>query len=301
MSYTINKTDGTVLTTIIDGTIDQVRTDLTLIGKSASAYGEYINENLVHLLENFANTSQPSNPISGQLWYDTLEGRLKVYDEYAGFKLTSGTIVSKIIPSSIAQGDIWIDTARQQLYFNDGVSTILAGPLDPAITGFKIVQVSDTAGTSHNVLVLTVGLTPLAIFSTVEFKPDSEGLLYTASDTIKVGLNFFNSSFIRNVSDPIDLTDAVNKNTLQKTLKLATLSLTVDIAVSGITGSDTEKHTVIIDQFINKIYPASSYTVLNVEGPICRVICNDNTSLDKPVTIKEFILRGGEWEYNRDL
>ena len=42
MSYIINKTDGSVLTEITDGNIDQVATDITLIGKSASAYGEYM-------------------------------------------------------------------------------------------------------------------------------------------------------------------------------------------------------------------------------------------------------------------
>lgn len=299
MSYLINKTDGSILTTIIDGNIDQISTDLTLIGKSASAYGEYLNENLVHLLENFANTSQPANPLQGQLWYDTIEGRLKVYDDYAGFKLTSGTIVANIVPSTITQGDLWIDTARGQLYFNDGISTILAGPVDPTVTGFKITQVPDKAGAYHSVLILTVGQTPFAIFSTTEFQPDSEGLLYTASNTIKVGLNFFNSSFIRNVADPVDATDAINKNTLDNSIKLATLALSVDI--SDVNGSDIEKQNAIINRYIKKVFPPSEYFVENIEGPLCRVICTDTTSIEHPVTIKEFILIGGEWGYNRDL
>ena len=66
MSYIINKTDGSVLTEIVDGTIDQVSTDLTLIGKNSSAYGELFNENFVHILENFASTSSPSKPVLGQ-------------------------------------------------------------------------------------------------------------------------------------------------------------------------------------------------------------------------------------------
>ena len=90
MSYTINKTDGSVLTEIVDGTIDQTATDLTLIGKNSTSYGEYFNENFVHLLENFANNSQPNNPVQGQLWYDTSEGRVKVYDGN-GWKAVSYT------------------------------------------------------------------------------------------------------------------------------------------------------------------------------------------------------------------
>jgi tRNA A37 methylthiotransferase MiaB len=70
MSYTILKSNGEQLTQIVDGQIDQTTTDLTLIGKNASSYGTYYNENLVRLLENFSNTESPSNPITGQLWFD---------------------------------------------------------------------------------------------------------------------------------------------------------------------------------------------------------------------------------------
>jgi len=53
MAYKINKTDGSLLVEIVDSTIDQTATDLTLIGKNVSGFGEYINENFVKLLENF--------------------------------------------------------------------------------------------------------------------------------------------------------------------------------------------------------------------------------------------------------
>lgn len=85
MTYKINKTDGSLITEVIDSAIDQTATDITLIGKNVSGYGEFINENFVKILENFANTSQPNNPLAGQLWFDTSENRLKVYDGL-GFK-----------------------------------------------------------------------------------------------------------------------------------------------------------------------------------------------------------------------
>ena len=80
MAYTINKTDGTILATITDGTTNRSVTNLTLIGKSYSGWGENLNENLVRLLENAASTSSPTTPLRGQLWFDVNTGQLKVYN-----------------------------------------------------------------------------------------------------------------------------------------------------------------------------------------------------------------------------
>jgi hypothetical protein len=88
MAYTINKTDGTVVTTITDGTVDNT-TSLQLFGKSFSGFGEGLNENLVKLLENAASTSAPSAPLKGELWFDTSTNQLKVYDG-TSFKPTGG-------------------------------------------------------------------------------------------------------------------------------------------------------------------------------------------------------------------
>ncbi len=194
MSYTINKTDGSVLTEITDGTVDQTATDLTLIGKNASSYGEFFNENLIKLLENFANTSQPNNPVAGQLWFDTSENRLKVYDG-SGFKVSGGTIVSASIPSAIGQGDIWIDSTNQQMYFNDGSATVLVGPLFSAsqtYSGFQVVDVVDASEQLHTVIFLYVAQVLLGIFSNEEFTPANTIPGYTGD--IKVGFNASNLS-----------------------------------------------------------------------------------------------------------
>ena len=50
MSYSISLSNGTLLTTIPDGTLD-TNTDLTLIGKNITSYGQQLNENLIYLLE----------------------------------------------------------------------------------------------------------------------------------------------------------------------------------------------------------------------------------------------------------
>ena len=299
MSYIINKTDGSVLTEITDGNIDQVATDLTLIGKSASAYGEYINENLVHLLENFANTSKPPHALEGQLWYDTIEKRLKVYDG-SGFKLTSGTFVSEIVPSSIAQGDIWIDSKHQQLYFNDGVATILAGPYDPAVTGFNIQEVLDTDGIGHSVIILTSAEQKFAIFSNEEFNvdPSLEASL-GFSGLIKQGINLINISSITNIADATSVYEVVNFNTLINTIKTTPL-LTLSIDTTGYTG---DKPARIITEYLNKIFPPAEYAVANVSGPRCRVICTD-TAPQQPsdqIIIRQFIILNGSWAWQFNL
>ncbi len=108
MAYTINKTDGTILATIADGTVDTT-TNLSLFGKNYAGYGELLNENQVKLLENFANTTAnaPDKPVIGQLFYDTTLNQIQVYDGTV-FKASSGSIISATEPTFGAEGDLGV-------------------------------------------------------------------------------------------------------------------------------------------------------------------------------------------------
>lgn len=167
MTYNINKTDGSLLAQVADSAIDQTSTDITLIGKNVSGYGEYINENFIKILENFASSTQPNNPIAGQIWYDTVGGRLKVYNG-TGFGVGSGPIVSGSQPTSFVEGDFWIDNINKQLYFYDGVDLTLAGPIykdTQGKSGFEVNTIVDVFLIEHTAIFLWIGNTLLGIFS----------------------------------------------------------------------------------------------------------------------------------------
>ena len=128
MSYTVNKTNSSASPnqyTVQDGVVNS-QTDLSLIGKGYAGYGELIAENFLHLLENFSNTNAPSKPISGQLWYDSSNNRLKVYSGSAFVPAGGNVPYQASQPSAITQGDLWIDSDTGQLYFYNGTSSILA-------------------------------------------------------------------------------------------------------------------------------------------------------------------------------
>lgn len=190
MTYNINKTDGSLLAQVADSAIDQTSTDITLIGKNVSGYGEYINENFVKILENFASTTQPSNPVTGQIWYDTVNGRIKVYNG-STFGVGSGPIVSGSQPTSFVEGDIWIDSINKQMYFYDGTDLTLAGPVykdTQGKSGFEVVTVVDSTLIEHVVTKLWVGAALLGIFSKdVTFTPLNP--IPGFSGTIKRGFN----------------------------------------------------------------------------------------------------------------
>jgi hypothetical protein len=185
MAYTINKTDGTVVTTITDGTVDNT-TSLQLFGKSYSGFGEGLNENLVKLLENAASTSAPTAPLKGELWFDTTTNQLKVYDG-TSFKPTGGSKSSSTQPTSPSAGDLWHDTANDQVSVYTGSAWLLVGPVytsGQTLSGFKIETLA-SAGGNKVVSSMYAGNTRVAILSKETFTPSAT---QTGFAEIKAGL-----------------------------------------------------------------------------------------------------------------
>jgi len=167
MSYRINRTDGELLVDLTDGTIDSNATDLILIGRNYKGFGEWVNENFVKLLENFASTSQPSNPLTGQLWYDKSVGRLKIFNGIA-FRSATGTVVNSSRPDDLIEGDIWIDNKNNRLYLFDGSDLTLVGPnyeVGQGKTGFESRTQLDINNVSRTVLLLYLGGVLVGVYS----------------------------------------------------------------------------------------------------------------------------------------
>ena len=171
MAYTINKTDGSVVATITDGTVDNT-TSVQLFGKSFSGFGEGLNENLVKLLENSASTSAPTAPLTGELWMDTANSQLKVYDG-SSFKPTGGAKSSATAPTNPGAGDLWHDSDDDQLYVYTGSAFQLVGPVYTAgqtLSGWKIETLSSGGG-NKVVSSMYAGSTRVAILSKETFTP----------------------------------------------------------------------------------------------------------------------------------
>ncbi len=193
MAYTINKTDGTVVATITDGTVDN-STSLSLFGKSYSGFGEALNENLIKLLENAASTTAPTAPLKGELWFDTTTNQVKVYDG-TEFKPTGGAKSSTSLPTSPSVGDLWLDATNDQVFVYTGDSRShqindeweLIGPAFTAgqtESGWKIETLASSSG-NKVVSSMYAGGTRVAILSKETFTPSAS---QSGFATIKAGL-----------------------------------------------------------------------------------------------------------------
>lgn len=172
MTYIINKTNGDLLTTLIDGSLDDT-TDLTLIGKNFTGFGEQLNENFVKLLENFASVKEPNKPLVGQLWFDESASIMKVYTQ-TGWKTTGGPLVTDEEPLNFNTGDLWIDSVEDQLWYFTGNDLVLAGPIwkrSQGKTGFVANTLYDASGNPKSVLYLYVANSLLGVYSAEAFVP----------------------------------------------------------------------------------------------------------------------------------
>jgi len=197
MAYEVNKFNGVFLTSVADGTIDTT-TDLRLVGKNYAGYGEVQNENFVHLLENFANTTAPPKAITGQVWFDTQLKKLKFYDG-AKFKTAGGAEASASAPSGLSVGDFWWDTLAKQLYTYTGNDFTLIGPIASPDLGTSIISPAVVYGTlttaegPHTILKVIADSKTIAVISKTAFTLDNSKNAIDDFTVIKKGITLVKS------------------------------------------------------------------------------------------------------------
>lgn len=219
MAYIIRNTAGVALVpgTILDGTIDdRAATSLQLVGRNYSNYGQIMTDNLVRMLENFAYSSSPSNPLQGQLWYDSSTKRLKVYtlkpdNTYFWKNVGSCTVNGSKPTDSTVAGDLWWDSTDEQLSVYNGASPysadgwILIGPQTKKTKGRSGAlweQITDNTSAVHNVLGIWINSIRTAIINTdseftplnsiVGFPKVSQGL--TSNASVNLGQYFITAN-----------------------------------------------------------------------------------------------------------
>jgi hypothetical protein len=228
MAYTINLTDGTVFATIADGTVN-TSSSMVLVGKNYAGYGEFLDENFIHLLENGANTTSPSAPLTGQLWWDKSANLLKVYNGTI-FKTISAATSSATQPTSNVQGDLWYNTVAQQVNVYTGTEFIVVGPAFSSAqgqTGAIPETINDSSGGPHFVTSLFVNNSRVAIVSKdANFTPAAP--LNTVFPTIFNGITLWNSG------SPVFAGSATNAQLLDNLDSTDFMRATANTATTGI-------------------------------------------------------------------
>jgi hypothetical protein len=207
MAYQVNRYNGSFLVSVADGTIDS-STDIRFLGKNYAGYGQVQNENFLHLLENFSGASQPIKPISGQLWFDTVDRKIKVYDGIR-FRIVGGSTSSNSPPTGLSTGEFWFDNLAQQLYCWSGSDFVLIGPENPSSLGETSVTsqvVKDENGNNHTIAKLRSGGQTVAVVSKDAFNLNL-ALLAGSSELagfgrIKKGITLVDTNNDSGVSSP---------------------------------------------------------------------------------------------------
>jgi hypothetical protein len=191
MSYPINKSNGELLVSLEDGQLN-TDTSIGLVGRNYVGYGEIQNENFLHLLENFASSGPPSKPIAGQLWFNSTQKILNVYDSTVKTWSPVGSAsISQASPSLPNTGQLWFDSTSNQLKVYTGSVWVVIGPESVANFGetkAKSTILIDSTNTNRPVVQLVVNNKVVAIIATDTFRINSSNTI-VGFESIVPGIN----------------------------------------------------------------------------------------------------------------
>lgn len=246
MAYLVNKTNGALLATVLDGAVDRSHAGIALIGKQVANYGEIQNENYVRITENFSNSTAPANPVTGQLWWNSATSNMQVFDGIA-WRSSFGITTGSTAPATPKLGDQWWDSTRHQYYLYDGADWVLIGPAFSVLDGKTGPVVDNVLTTTGSTAAITKFYANNAVISILNGGPAfTPAVAIPGFSTIPTGSSF---------------------STLLPTAKFngtATNALLADTAVSATT-ADTAANAELLGGF-----PPSHYVTAGTpfSGPV---------------------------------
>lgn len=289
MSYIVTLTNGTVLTTIADATIDD-SSSLILIGRNYPGYGQYIAADMIHMLENFSNTTSPPSPLTGQLWYNSTTGILNIYNgsSWAAVSLASnapvggdltGTLPNPTIKTSVNLTGVptvptaapgtnttqIASTAFVEIVANQSVGGDLVGTLpNPTIkTSVNLIGVptapTATAGTSSTQIATTAFVAAASLL--ILTAPLNLYVSTTGSDANPGSIN---SPFLTLQRAWNYIVSNVNANGFGITINVANGTYTAGITASGMPIGVNASNSI---SFIGNIGTPSNVLISTTTGP----------------------------------
>lgn len=293
MSYNVPFTDesnkGNI--TVEENSIN-TETSVDLIGRLVADYGSSVNKNFLQLLENFANTTPPINPVEGQLWYDTTNDvdQLKIYDGtnwVAAGGLKKGSFEPDTTNS--VKGDLWVNTSTSQLYLYTGSGWLLVGPsyIDGNKSGALVEEIIDISNQTRTVIINYCDNIPVTIYTRIAFSPKTPFAGYSSTVPFKVGVNFNKS-----------LTDAKFNGTATNTENLLISGASIPTSTvmrNNIVNQVTEKLQVKTNQGV-EVGNAKTLSLLvegnnaivenNIPGAPIDLRINNNGTFQVPLRVK---------------
>jgi len=297
MSYKIQLTNGNILTTIPDTQVVSTYGGLDLIGKNYPGFGTALNSDLVHIAENFADSTPPTNPLVGQLWYDTVSQSLNFWTG-SSFNPISVITNSSTAPLNPQEGDEWYDNVNQQLSIWNGYNWLLIGPMTGSNTkeGLIVESYQPEVGDAIYYLNWYANNELLGIVSSVELtNPSINGF-----NDIRVGLNFPTNpdsapsvvaSGIYNVSiitigngDQITFTLDAYNNAIYKTNGGNTIVISNgNAAANNAANAYLQTGQIVGTVYFNTIHAAniigSNFSGITVPGSTGQILINNNGNL----------------------
>lgn len=282
MSYLINKTNGQLILTLLDGTADGPSInpglntlDINLFGKNYPTYGEFQNENFVKLLENFANSTPPVSPVRGELWYDTANNLLKVFAT-TSWKPVSPMIVSATEPATagttVVIGTQWWDTTNDQVFAYTGTGWVLIGPPYSKIDGKSGAfpeNIYDTNGGKHTVVkVYTNGNVSSIASYDMTFVPN---VTISGFANISTGWNVntaIGAQFVGTTTNALSLGDVLAENYARKDID-ESFAGNISIASNKLQISATSVSDINVT---NTTSGASTNFYVNVAGLLTKAV-----------------------------